>query len=1388
MNPLIHTSQNLISTILSICAVSIASIKNVPSLMANYYGDNIRPRVDVKLNNVTHSWLYDTGAAKSCMPTKTFLELFPNKILNQRSRNSNLSNLRDAGGNSLGLYGIFSLPITILGKTFQHDIWVCDRITDSIIGADIINKYHLSYDTLSRSVHWRNLSHQPVLSLQKETRFAPLSTQIIKAKFHGHTEAFAPHIATIFSDQTKLIQGGPALVSISNDGFCTIAVTNCAPYEICLNRGSIIGMVEIEDRHSDIQKLSQQKANEIFNTIGAIKDPTISSGKLTREEIVKRVNLHVPAEFRAQYIDILFKHRQALSVSKTDLGRAKNYFHRIHLKDKFPVYRKQFKIPDAHSDFISKSIDDWIKLGVVRRTNSMYNSPIFCVPKKNGTGLRIVQDFRELNLHSHIDKYSMKEINECIGDIGRAGSTIFSTLDLTSGFWQMPLHPNDAHLTAFTVPSKGQFEWITSPMGLLGCPASFQRLMEATMEGIEKVIVYIDDLLIHSKTHPEQLLILDSVMERLEANGLKINLDKCVFGNQEVSYLGFTLTPNGISPGKDKLQAIRDAKAPTDIKMVRSFIGLCNFFRTHIKNFATISAPLTKLTRKDSNYNGGQLPPEAYRAYLQLKLALTSDPVVAYPRSDRQYALIVDASTGSATIEGGMGAILTQQDRNGNFHVISYGSRQLIKHEKNYSPYLLEMAAAVWGMEFYNEYLKGKQFTLYTDHKPLERLSHLHTKTLNRLQLAMLEYDFVIQYKKGINMPADFLSRTKIDEIAAIDPFTPTLAQEQAQDPDVIKIKHFHTNASWPANTSKQDKKRLGPLLSKFFVRDGCIWIRLQDHERQRNALFLPHKFRKRAMCDAHGTILTGHDAVTKTYIRISDSYFWPGMVTDITKHIQSCLQCQVRKTSKPKQVPLHPLPVVDQPNQRVHIDLFGPLKISGNQNKFILCITDAFTKYAEVVAIPDKQAETVANEIFTNWICRFGSPIQIHSDGGKEFCNKLADELFELLGIKHTKTSPAHPQCNSQVEVFNKTVAKYLSSFVNETTLDWEQYIPALMFAYNTSYHSTIMSTPFELLYGMKPRLPSFPNQDIQRLHYGESFASQRLQILQKARLIAFENAQTKGEGYKTQFDKQTSAHTYQLGDLVLYHEQNFLGKNKKLAPKWLGPATVVKVNETNVHIKCKTGKIKLLNVSHIKKFYIPQAEHDSAEEDEFEFLDPQQNPSPPNEVLSEPQAQRAQTRALTRLLQEHHTINYVEADLRAQLSRISVHLYRDNLNFDALSQADQLLWKSFSVEDIHFFLSGQRERTPDYATYLKIHKIPNLQQPISLPNSPAGSPDSTPFQTPNSSPFNSPESSPSPTVRKPWPNFHANIDPRNILKTPLSRLTRSASKKWARFRSQND
>ncbi len=207
-----------------------------------------------------------------------------------------------------------------------------------------------------------------------------------------------------------------------------------------------------------------------------------------------------------------------------------------------------------------------------------------------------------------------------------------------------------------------------------------------------------------------------------------------------------------------------------------------------------------------------------------------------------------------------------------------------------------------------------------------------------------------------------------------------------------------------------------------------------------------------------------------------------------------------------------------------------------------VLVMTDAFTKYAEAIAIPSKEAETVAMEIFIHWICRFGSPVQIHSDNGTEFVNKLNKELFKLLDNKHT-TTPGHPQCNAQAEVFNKTMAKYLASFVDGSTLDWEQYLPALQFSYNTSFHYTISTTSFEILYGMKPRTPSMPGRDIQRKFYGESFAAERLQVLQRARQIAKENMDKKQKEYKKQHDKKAKEHDFSMGQKVWYLETNLLG-----------------------------------------------------------------------------------------------------------------------------------------------------------------------------------------------------------------------------------------------------
>ena len=205
-------------------------------------------------------------------------------------------------------------------------------------------------------------------------------------------------------------------------------------------------------------------------------------------------------EWKEKYRQVLLDNHEAVSSSKFDLGRSETLLHDITLKSSEPVFVKQFRIPDAHQQEVERHVAEWLKLGVVEPARSKFNSPIFAVMKKNG-GIRLVQDFRALNAQTHIDKYSMRDIGERIGEIGRSGSHIFSTLDLTAGFWQMLLEPRCQPYTTFTVPRLRQYQWVTSPMGLLGCPASFQRMMEAIVKGIDNILVYMDNLLIHSYSH-----------------------------------------------------------------------------------------------------------------------------------------------------------------------------------------------------------------------------------------------------------------------------------------------------------------------------------------------------------------------------------------------------------------------------------------------------------------------------------------------------------------------------------------------------------------------------------------------------------------------------------------------------------------------------------------------------------------------------------------------------------------------------------------------------------------------------------------------------------------------------------------------------------------------
>ncbi len=266
-----------------------------------------------------------------------------------------------------------------------------------------------------------------------------------------------------------------------------------------------------------------------------------------------------------------------------------------------------------------------------------------------------------------------------------------------------------------------------------------------------------------------------------------------------------------------------------------------------------------------------------------------------------------------------------------------------------------------------------------------------------------------------------------------------------------------------------------------------------------------------------------------------------------------------------------------------------------------------------------------VAKAILNKWFCKFSILAQIHTDGGKEFVNKLSNKLFTLLNVQHTKTTLAHPQCNAQVDVFNKIVKKYLASLVNDTTLDWENFLPTLMLSYNTSYHSTIAMTPFELLFGERPRLLSFPNTEIQRLHYSESTSAERYQLLQKIQFLAKNIANDNGANIKDNFDKSAFPHDFNINDLVWFKDFVPLGKNPKLTPKWQVPAKITEVNDTNARVLLPNGKTKIYNIMRLKKFFAPSTDNGNTDAQNSEL-----------DFNSEPKISGPVTRAMRKFMQQ--------------------------------------------------------------------------------------------------------------------------------------------------------
>lgn len=501
-------------------------------------------------------------------------------------------------------------------------------------------------------------------------------------------------------------------------------------------------------------ELDNFKINEFNKDEINFSDTTTESNRYRK--LIDQLRLdHLNTEEKTKLLQIIDEHQSTFYIEGEFLSNTTAVKHSIYTKDDLPVYQKSYRYPHCHKEEVSNQIQKMLREGIIRPSNSPWNSPVWVVPKKlDATGQqkwRIVIDYRKLNTKTVDDKFPIPNITDILDKLGR--STYFTTLDLASGFHQIEMNEKDIPKTAFSTDG-GHYEYIRMPFGLKNAPATFQRLMNTVLRGLVGVIcfVYMDDIIVYSTSLQEHYDNLAKILNALEKANLKVQLNKSEFLQKEVAFLGHIVNEDGVKPNPDKIEAIKNWPTPKTEKEIKSFLGTLGYYRRFIKDFSRLTKPLTQCLRKDEKIAHTS---EFLEAFEKCKQILTSTSVLQYPDFNKPFNLTTDAS------KYAIGAVLSQGPI-GKDRPIAFASRTLNKHEEKYSTIEKELLAIYWATKYFRPYLYGKTFTLFTDHKPLTGIMNLKDPStkIAKWMIALLDYSYEIQYKAGKqNVVADGLSR-----------------------------------------------------------------------------------------------------------------------------------------------------------------------------------------------------------------------------------------------------------------------------------------------------------------------------------------------------------------------------------------------------------------------------------------------------------------------------------------------------------------------------------------------------------------------------------------------------------------------------------------------------
>jgi hypothetical protein len=680
------------------------------------------------------------------------------------------------------------------------------------------------------------------------------------------------------------------------------------------------------------------------------------------------------------------------------------------------------------------------------------------------------------------------------------------------------------------------------PYGVTGGPATFQQTMNYILAPLLRkgVVVFIDDILIYSSTWDQHLALLQSVFALLEQHQVKIKLSKCSFAQRQLKYLGHIVSAAGVGTDPKKISDVINWPTPTTPKDVRGFLGLAGYYRKFVQHFGTIAKPLTELLKKGTIFQWTSLQETAFH---QLKQALVTAPVLHLPDFSKPFTIETDASA------KGIGAVL-QQDG----HPIAYISKALGPKNQGLSTYEKECLAILMAVDHWRPYLHHREFLIRTDQRSLENLTDQKLSTPWQLKAytKLLGLQFKILYKKGTeNSAADALSRLPSVSTHCSQEFY-ALSTSQA----VWLQELTSTYVTHPATAELLASLTISSPQGHFSLHNGVI--------RYKSRIWVASapSLQTKIIQAFHSSAIGGHSGFLVTYMKIKKLFAWPAMKQMVHQAVTECLICQQAKCERVKYPGLlQPLPVPAHAWQVVSIDFIEGLPKSKGCD-CIFVVVDKFSKYAHFIPLAHPFTALQVAKVYMDQVFKLhGLPSAIISDRDKIFTSTLWKELFRLTGTALQMSTAYHPQTDGQTERVNQCLEGYLRCAVHACPVKWKDWLSLAEYWYNTSYHSSLGKTPFEVLYAHEPRHFGIdPTLDCAVPDLDTWLQDRKLmeQLLQQ-HLIRVQQRQ------KHQADKNRTERQFQVGQQVFVKLQPYVQTsvaqrlNPKLSFRYFGPFHII-------------------------------------------------------------------------------------------------------------------------------------------------------------------------------------------------------------------------------------